>query len=89
MRKHFDIRIFGFVQGVFFRVLAKERADEFGIFGFARNEPDGTVYIEVEGEEGALQKFSEWCKAGPEPAEVRSVKIEEGAIKNFTEFITN
>lgn len=44
--KHISIRIYGRVQGVGFRVSAQKKADELGITGFVRNEPDGTVYLE-------------------------------------------
>lgn len=68
--KHLDIKIYGQVQGVFFRYSAKEKADELKISGFARNEPDSAVYIEAEGEESRLNKFLEWCRQGPETAKI-------------------
>jgi len=55
--KHFNIKIFGDVQGVFFRDSARRKADELGIKGFAQNEPDGTVLIEAEGRGESLEKF--------------------------------
>lgn len=61
MKKHFNIVIFGRVQGIFFRATAKEQADKLNITGFARNEEDGSVYIEVEGAEEKLDKFLGWC----------------------------
>ena len=57
MYKHTNLKIYGRVQGVFFRYTAKEKADEFAVTGFARNEEDGSVYIEAEGEEENLDKF--------------------------------
>ncbi len=60
--KHLNIKIHGQVQGVFFRDSAKQAADKLGIKGFAKNEADGTVYIEAEGEEAGLGKFLEWCR---------------------------
>jgi acylphosphatase len=81
------IKIFGEVQGVFFRHSAKELAKELGIKGFIRNEPDGrTVYLEVEGEDEELEKFTNWCKRGPALARVEKAEIEEGEIKNFKDF---
>lgn len=84
--KHLNIKIFGQVQGVFFRVSAKEEAERLGIKGFARNEPDGTVYIEAEGEKERLDEFIRWCHDGPEAANVEKVEISEGPLKNFSEF---
>ena len=86
MVKHLNIKIFGQVQGIFFRYSAQQKATEFGVNGFARNEDDGTVYIEVEGEEEPLKKFLEWCGGGPLLAKVEKVERTGGEIKNFSEF---
>ncbi len=83
---HFNIKIFGIVQGVNFRFFAKIRADELDIKGFVRNEPDDGVFIEAEGEKEALDKFIQWCKTGPSSAKITEVKIEEGDYKNLKEF---
>lgn len=86
MLKHLNIKIFGLVQGVFFRVSAKEQADKLNLKGFARNESDGTVYIEAEGEKENLDKFIEWCKIGPTLANVEKIEVTKGDLKNFTGF---
>jgi len=86
--RRLNIRVFGRVQGVFFRTSAKERADAFGIKGFVRNDPDDTVYIEAEGEEENLQKFLAWCKKGPEGAVVEKTETAEGELKKFLGFKT-
>ena len=87
MLKHFNLRVHGRVQGVFFRDFIKQKADELGLSGFVRNEQDGTVYLEAEGEEKALQKFAEICKTGADHAKVEKVDTEEGELKNFEDFI--
>ena len=84
--KHLNIKIYGQVQGVFFRVSAKEKAEELNIAGFVRNEPDGPVYVEAEGEKESLDEFLQWCKNGPEGAKVDKVEVAEGSLKNFSEF---
>lgn len=84
--KHLNIKISGRVQGVFFRVSAKDEADKLNLKGFARNEQDGSVYIEIEGEEKKLEKFLAWCHEGPNLANVESVKIEEDKLKDFSNF---
>lgn len=86
MKKHFNIGIFGRVQGIFFRATAKEQADEFNLAGFARNEPNGSVYIEAEGEEEKLDKFVKWCYKGPPMAQVEKVTTAESPLKNFLQF---
>jgi len=85
-RQHLAIRIHGRVQAVFFRASAQKKAEALGVFGFVRNEGNKTLYIEAEGAEEALEKFVRWCKEGPQLAKVDNVTIEEGEIKNFTNF---
>lgn len=87
--KHLNIKIYGSVQGVFFRVTAQQEADKLGITGFARNEADGSVYIEAEGNETSLNKFLEWCRKGPKLAQVGKVDVSEAPLKNFSEFARN
>lgn len=65
---------------------AKERSDELGLKGFVKNMPDGSVYIEAEGDEDALEEFLEWCKRGPESAKVDRVEVSNGTPQNFQEF---
>lgn len=72
--RHLQIWITGKVQGVSFRSTAKRHADKLGLQGFARNEPDGSVYIEAEGPEENLQEFLKWCQEGSPLAKVKSVE---------------
>lgn len=85
--KHYNIRIYGQVQGVFFRDFIKKQADELGIKGFVRNESDGTVYTEIEGEQEKLEEFLKLCKKGTQSAKVEKVDAVEGELKNFEGFI--
>jgi len=84
---HYAITVSGKVQGVFFRASAKASADALGVFGFARNQSDGTVYIEAEGEDAALEKFVTWCKTGPPMSSVSHCEIVKGPLKHFTSFV--
>lgn len=86
MIKHLNIQIYGRVQGVFYRTTAMDTANHLGIKGFARNERDGSVYIEAEGEEEKLKAFIDWCYEGPPRASVDRVIMEEAAMKNFSGF---
>lgn len=88
MKKHLKIRVHGKVQGVYFRASAVDKAHMYTVSGFTRNDLDGTVYIEAEGEEEGLEKFVEWCRMGPPRAVVEKVVIEEGDMKNYQNFIT-
>ena len=87
MIKHCVIKIYGDVHGVGFRWSAKQKAEELGIVGFVRNEPDGTVYIEVQGEDNDLEQFMAWCQQGPPPGQVKQVKCDyQDSQKIFTHF---
>jgi acylphosphatase len=83
------IKIFGRVQGVFFRRSAKKKAEEFGIVGFIRNESDDeSVYLEAQGEEENLKKFIEWCRKGPPLAKVQNLEVNYlKEIKPYTQFL--
>lgn len=83
--KSFSIKISGLIQGVFFRQSAKEKADGLGITGWVRNEPSGSVFLEIEGEKEAIEKFLDWCKLGS-PAAIDSLEIFEQPLKNFKDF---
>ncbi|OGI61781.1 hypothetical protein A2645_00610 [Candidatus Nomurabacteria bacterium RIFCSPHIGHO2_01_FULL_39_9] len=85
MKTHWNIRFFGSVQGVFFRQFLKDLAGKYNITGLARNEPDGSVYVELEGEEKSLQTFLDICK-NYKPAKITDVSKTTGESKNFTEF---
>lgn len=76
MIKRASIHIIGRVQGVFYRVRARDHAESLGVSGFVRNEPDGSVYIEAEAEEGTLDRFVEWCGQGSTYADVGNVRVE-------------
>lgn len=84
--KHLNINVYGLVQGVFFRASAKEEADKLNLTGFAKNMPDGSVYVEAEGEENNLEKLIKWCNKGPLMARVEKVEVSEGFLKNFSQF---
>ncbi len=84
--KHINIKVTGKVQGVFFRASTKAVADQMGVKGLVRNEKDGSVYIEAEGEETFLDMFVEWCNEGPDKSAVELVEVSEGEFKNYRNF---
>jgi acylphosphatase len=84
--KGVSVLVRGRVQGVFYRASTVEKAQQLGITGFVRNEPEGSVYIEAEGEDEALQQFVAWCRIGPPRAAVIDVEIQELPPSGFTSF---
>jgi len=84
--RHFKIIVSGKVQGVFYRASAKEKADEWGVRGFVRNEKNGDVYIEAEASEEIVYKFIKWCNQGPLRAKVDNIDAKPGVIVGYTQF---
>jgi len=61
MAKRIELKIYGEVQGVFFRAQAKKIADELGLTGYVENKSDNTVKIIAEGGEKELKNLIERC----------------------------
>lgn len=88
MQKRVVLKIYGKVQGVFFRDSGLRKARELGLSGWVRNDSDGIVVIVAEGEEVDLEKLIDWCKDGPEHAQVEKVDVEWlEATGKFDDFI--
>ncbi|MDZ7740741.1 MAG: acylphosphatase [Bacteroidota bacterium] len=89
MKKSLIIKVFGRVQGVGFRYYTNKKALELDISGFVRNMPDGSVYIEAEGEEKQMHDFTNWLKAGPKWARVEDVKIQDMPLQQYRSFLVH
>jgi acylphosphatase len=88
MKSRLHIRIFGDVQGVFFRAGTQDEVRRIGgISGWVRNAEDGSVEVIAEGEKEKLEALLEWCGKGPEGAVVEKTEHEWLEFKNeFREF---
>ncbi|MHA1720998.1 MAG: acylphosphatase [Promethearchaeota archaeon] len=77
MRLHAIIS--GRVQGVFFRVNTRNKANELGLSGWVKNRWDGKVEVICEGSKEMLEIMLKWLKKGPKYAFVEKVdyRIEE------------
>lgn len=81
-------KIYGLVQGVGFRYFIKSQAKIFSIYGFARNQEDGSVFIDAEGKISDLEKFSGQCQKGPAISRVEKVEQEiKKNLINYQKFI--
>lgn len=87
MQVHYTIRIFGKVQKVGFRYHAYVNAIRNNINGLVRNEADGTVYIEAEGNLEDLENYLKWCQNGPQWATIDRVDVRKAPLNNHTEFV--
>lgn len=82
------IKINGRVQGVSFRRSTREKALELGICGWVKNEIDGSVSAEAEGELEKLKELISWCKEGPWHASVSDIDYDFfDNTENFNDFI--
>ena len=64
MKKNVHLRISGKVQGVWYRASTQTAAEELGLCGYVKNEPDGSVVAEAEGSEESIAAFIRWCREG-------------------------
>ncbi len=85
VRAHVFIQ--GRVQGVFFRVETRRRAQREDVTGWIRNLPDGRVEAVFEGEAVNVEKTVGFCRKGPSGARVKNVQVTYGAFKGeFSDF---
>lgn len=72
--KRVTLKISGRVQSVGFRRLVYLYALEYGLCGTARNCPDGSVEVVVQGLDKRLKEFIAWCYTQDEPVRVQSIE---------------
>jgi acylphosphatase len=70
------VRIFGRVQGVFFRASCARLADDLGVTGWVRNLPHGDLEAVFQGPDAAVDEMLAWCRHGPPHARVDGVDVE-------------
>jgi acylphosphatase len=80
--KCLHVKVHGRVQGVFFRSRMKDECDGLGVKGWVKNLPDGTVEAMLQGKPGDLDSILEWCRKGPERADVSRVESHEVTFQN-------
>lgn len=70
------LRLFGRVQGVFFRQWTLDQARQLSVAGWVRNQPDGSLEAHLEGEEDGVSQLSERGE-GDDP---RGFELEPGGV---------
>ncbi|SHK65321.1 acylphosphatase [Selenomonas ruminantium] len=66
----------GTVQGVGFRMFVQQNASELGITGWVKNMDDGTVTMEVQGTQEAVDRLEEVIRQGNYFIKVQSFGLE-------------
>jgi acylphosphatase len=72
------LRIYGRVQGVFYRGWSVATARALGLRGWVRNRRDGSVELLVQGEAEQVEAMIAHCRTGPPAARVERVEVAEG-----------
>jgi acylphosphatase len=80
------IRVYGKVQGVFYRKSTKIEADKIGLFGWVRNKADGSVEILAEGSPRQIEQLKRWCVKGPPQSAVIEIVSDSCPSKFYKSF---
>jgi acylphosphatase len=70
------LRIYGRVQGVFFRNWTMDKALALGVRGWVRNRLDGSVEVVAYGEDDAVEALIAACGIGPPAGRVERIEVE-------------
>ena len=81
--KAIRVRVTGRVQGVGFRDWVRRQANELGLKGWVRNEPDGSVAGLIAGAEDKVAEMIQRLWKGPRLASVSDVKTEPAAASEM------
>jgi DNA ligase D-like protein (predicted 3'-phosphoesterase) len=76
----------GGVQGVGFRWATVERAGGLGVLGWVRNEDDGSVVVQAEGPDEAIDALLDWLGEGPDGAAVEEVEVANTKVEGHEQF---
>ena len=74
-QKAIAAKVTGRVQGVGYRYAVLHVAGEYGLEGWVRNRPDGSVEVWAQGHEGVLDELVAFLREGPRSARVASVDV--------------
>lgn len=77
MKEQARLTVYGKVQGVCYRDFACEKARDLGVYGWVRNNSDGTVEIFCQGNSTNVQLFIDSCSSGPMAAKVTDMEIQK------------
>jgi len=86
MTRKVRLRIYGVVQGVGFRYFVRKQALTLGLAGYAKNMPDGSVEVVLEGENEAIDMAIDACRVGPPSSSVARIDVEDLQPSNLKSF---
>lgn len=86
MRKEAILKIYGNVQGVFYRDFSEKCAHELALVGWVKNMPDGSVKMCLHGDEDIIKEMIARCYDGSPASQVKKIHIEWKNIDSEKEF---
>lgn len=87
--KTYELYISGKVQGVYYRASTRAKAQELELTGYVENLPDGRVHAVVQGREDACRHLINWCRQGPDRAQVTAVDVSPISAPSYETFTIN
>ena len=76
----------GRVQGVFYRDWTVKTARSFGLTGWVRNLPDGSVEAHLEGDPRSVDSMITAMRKGPAHADVERIDVRQADVSLFSIF---
>lgn len=77
MRRRIGFSVFGLVQGVGYRAFACDRARGLGLVGWVKNELDGRVEGQAEGDDADISTFVQALRKGPSMSHVERCLVRD------------
>lgn len=72
-----EFKVQGLVQGVGYRWFVQQKAHALNLKGYVKNCDDGSVFVDVEGENESISKLSAFLKVGPSHSMVQQIYVTE------------
>ena len=83
----YHVIVTGRVQGVGFRYSTQKAAAAYGVRGWVRNMPDGSVEVVCEGNRQRVTRLLKWLQSGPPGSYVTGIeksRIRPQSVHSFT-----
>lgn len=80
------VTVRGLVQGVSYRWATLQRAEQYRVTGWIRNQTDGSVSAHLEGSPDAVANLIAWMRHGPSGADVQELVEQQVEIMGHSSF---
>ena len=85
--KHYEIIVYGRVQGVGFRYAAQNQARSLNLKGWVENLRNGSVRTAIQGDDSSCSAYIQWCRGGTGYSWVERLEISEKDPEVFNSFV--